>query len=253
MALKVVIENSILRTSPQEHFLQRVATVYIDGDEYRVFAPPKATGDPVEWAEHLSVHQPSKESAGAEDLVTGGRAIVIVAHVVEELKQRKLESDIWNWDHHPDAHYYHAQICPRGHVLSSDGKKELERSEHCSLCGNVCLDTCPRCKAPIRGQDVYLTSPYVRPSFCYHCGHPYPWMEERLQTAKELLDHDDKLSLDEREKLWDLLQYVMSDPKSDLVPAKKKLIEINLGKAAAATRDFITEITAKYLAEMSKG
>jgi len=77
-------------------------------------------------------------------------------------------------------------------------------------------------------------------------------MEDRLQTAKELLDHDDKLSLEEREKLWGLLQYVMSDPKSDLVPAKKKLIEISLAKAAAATQDFVTTLLAKYAAEMSK-
>jgi hypothetical protein len=52
--------------------------------------------------------------------------------------------------------------------------------------------------------------------------------------------------------MWDLLKYVMSDPKSDLVPAKKKLIEISLGKAAAATRDFVTDLLAKYAAEMSK-
>jgi hypothetical protein len=77
-------------------------------------------------------------------------------------------------------------------------------------------------------------------------------MESRLQTAKELLWHDDKLSLEEQENLWDLLQYVMSDPKSDLVPAKRKLIDINLGKAAATTRDFLTDFMAKYLAEMSK-
>jgi len=44
----------------------------------------------------------------------------------------------------------------------------------------------------------------------------------------------------------------MSDPKSDLVPAKKKLIEISLAKAAAATQDFVTTLLAKYAAEMSK-
>jgi hypothetical protein len=42
------------------------------------------------------------------------------------------------------------------------------------------------------------------------------------------------LGLEDRQKLWDLLQYVMSDPKSDIVPAKKKLIEINLSKALPA-------------------
>jgi len=78
-------------------------------------------------------------------------------------------------------------------------------------------------------------------------------MEDRFQTAKELLYHDDRLLQQDREKLWDLLQYVMSDPKSDLVPAKKKLISINLEKATTATREFVENIIAKYAAEMSKG
>ena len=93
---------------------------------------------------------------------------------------------------------------------------------------------------------------YVRPSFCYNCAKPYPWMEDRLQTARELLWYDDKLSLEERESLWGLLQYVMSDPKSDLVPAKRKLIDIKLEPALAATREFIENIIAKSIAETLK-
>ena len=93
---------------------------------------------------------------------------------------------------------------------------------------------------------------YKRPNFCHKCGRAYPWMEDRLKTAKELLNHDDKLSYDERENLWGLLQYVMSDPKSDLVPANKKLIEISLANAATVTRDLVTDFMAKYFAEMSK-
>ncbi len=78
-------------------------------------------------------------------------------------------------------------------------------------------------------------------------------MEERLKTARELLYHDDKLSQEERERLWDLLRFVMSDPKADLVPAKRKLIDIDLKKAAAVTRDVLTDFLAKYFAELSKG
>jgi len=36
------------------------------------------------------------------------------------------------------------------------------------------------------------------------------------------------------------------------VPAKRKLIEVNLKKAAAATRDVLTDFLAKYFAELSK-
>ncbi len=78
-------------------------------------------------------------------------------------------------------------------------------------------------------------------------------MEDKLQTARRLLDHDDKLSYEEREELWNDLQYVMSDPKADLVPAKKKLIEINLAKAGAVLKDVFTDIVAKTSAEIIKG
>jgi hypothetical protein len=77
-------------------------------------------------------------------------------------------------------------------------------------------------------------------------------MEDRLRTARELLNHDDKLSLEDREELWGLLQYAMSDPKSDLVPSKKKLIEISLAGAAAATRETLLDLLAKITAELLK-
>lgn len=51
---------------------------------------------------------------------------------------------------------------------------------------------------------------------------------------------------------WGLLQYVMSDPKSDLVPAKKKLFEIGIAKALPATREFFLDLMVKLSAEMLK-
>ena len=252
MAARVVIENAILYGS-RDGSVQIVATVYLDGgEELRVIAPEKATGDALDWISQLHVRQTSKEMFGGDEIVQGGRSHSIIQQVAEELERRKLDAEIWNWGEHPDARFYAAQICLQGHVQSADGKNNFKRGERCPKCGYECIDVCQKCKAPIRGQDLYLTSAYVRPSFCYKCGRPYPWMEDRLRTAKELLDHDDKLSLEEREKLWDLLQYVMSDPKSDLVPAKKKLIEISLGKALPATREFFLDFVAKYVAEMSK-
>ncbi len=70
---------------------------------------------------------------------------------------------------------------------------------------------------------------------------------------RELLYHDDKLTMDDRTKLWDDLQYVMSDPKADLVPSKKKLIEIRLGKATGYVREIILDLIAKTAAEVVKG
>jgi hypothetical protein len=165
------------------------------------------------------------------------------------LEKNTLRSEIYS-PGNENARYYAGQICLQGHVQSSDGKYPVEVGEHCKQCGNKVIDACSSCEAPIRGQDLYLAFPYVRPSFCHKCGRPYPWMEERLQTAKELLSHDEKLSLEEREKLWDLLRYVMSDPKSDLTPAKKKLFEIKIAKALPARREFFLDFMAKLAAEL---
>lgn len=252
MPSKVVIDNVVLKGSRDEQFLQRVATVYVGGEEYRILAPPKATGDALEWRDHFSVRRPNRESFGSEILVTDGLEHSIIQQVVEELERHKLDADIWRQGVNPDGKYCAAQICLRGHVQSANGEP-YKPGEHCPQCGEACVDACQHCKAPIRGNPVYATGNYECPSFCYKCGRPYPWMEDRLRTAKDLLYHDDKLLLEDRERLWSLLQYVMSDPKSDLVPAKKKLIEIDLGKAAAATRDFVTDLLAKYAAEMTKG
>jgi hypothetical protein len=252
MASRVVIDNAILhgiRGSTPDPFPQRVATVYFEGgEEFRVMAPSKATGDALEWLKYVEVRRQGMQGYTP---ITDHRYNAIINQVAEELERRKLDADIWKYGEHPDARYYAAQICLRGHVHSSDGKTDFKRGEHCPECGDECIDACQRCKAPIRGQGVHSTS-YVRPSFCYKCARPYPWMEDRLQTAKELLDHDDKLSLDDRTKLWDLLQYVMSDPTSDLVPAKKRLIEINLGQAAAVTREVVLDLIAKVTAEILK-
>jgi hypothetical protein len=150
-----------------------------------------------------------------------------------------------------------AQVCLNGHVANFFAVSQPHHNENfCSTCGERTIVQCSHCKTKIRGHyhmaGAISFLPDVPPPFCHNCGKPYPWMEDRLQTAKELLDHDDKLTLEEREKLWSLLRYVMSDPKSDLAPAKKRLIEINLGKAAAATREFVVDLMAKYFAEMSK-
>jgi len=77
-------------------------------------------------------------------------------------------------------------------------------------------------------------------------------MRDKLDTAHELLNHDDDLELDERKALWDLLQYVMSDPKADLVPAKRKLITIKLQQATAATREFVLDLLARIVVESVK-
>jgi hypothetical protein len=239
--------------------MQTVATLFVDGKEYRVVAPPSAQGNALDWVEHFSVRTESSGnfSFGADVTVDDERKPALIRAAVDELKRHVIESEIWGAAGNlQDGNFYPAQICLHGHVINADGHLVLtvgiRKDEHCQECGSRCIHRCEHCDAPIRGKQTMASGEYVRPSFCYNCAKPYPWMAERLDTARDLLWHDNSLSLADRESLWGLLQYVMSDPKSDLVPAKRKLIDIRLGGAVAATREFIENIIAKTVAETLK-
>lgn len=251
---KVVLKQTILRGSNEPGVIQRVATVYIDGREYRVSAPPEATGDALEWVPHFTVRRDDDSGFGGEIDATDVDPLGILAlkYVEDELKSQKREANKVP-GRHPGGFHCDAQICVNGHVQQCDGSP-FEPKAHCATCGASCIDKCPHCNEPIRGVQLYRPAEeYSRPQYCRGCGQPYPWMAERLRTAHELLRHDDKLTLEERNDLWDLLQYVMSDPKADLVPAKRKLIEIKLGKATGPVREFFLDLLAKIVVESAKG
>jgi hypothetical protein len=250
MQMKVQIHNAVLRGQSQDWVLQRVASVYEGEIEYRVYGPARAQGDALEWVEQFTVRQLS-ESGQGENNVDDRMCRIVVEQVKDHLENHKLDSDIWT-SGNDSARFYSGQICQNGHVQSSDGKNPVSKGEHCQRCGSPIIVHCPHCNAPIRGQDVFLAADYARPSFCYKCGQPYPWQEDRLNTARELLYHDDKLTQDDREKLWDLLKEVMSNPTDDLVPAKRRLIDFKLAKAGQMTKDLLTDLIAKTMAEIIK-
>ena len=150
-----------------------------------------------------------------------------------------------------EALYCNAQICIQGDIQSCDGAP-FDPSGHCTKCGSKCIHQCLSCKSPIRGLVKYSAGKYDCPSFCHGCGKPYPWMEDKLRIAKDLLLHAEELSYEDRTELSGLLQYVMSNPKADLAPAKSKLISIKIQKVAGPIKDLVTDLLAKYAAEMSK-
>ena len=158
---------------------------------------------------------------------------------------------------HPDGLHCIAQICLQGHVRTSDGC--FESGENCAKCGAACIDKCEHCRAPLRGRQL-AHSPgqhYELPFFCPapECGLAYPWMQDKLDTAHELLYDNKNLSLGERHELWELLKFVMSNPKSDWTPAKRKLATMKLAKVSKVSREFLLDFVAKVAAEvaMSQG
>jgi hypothetical protein len=246
----VVIKQAMLGGASHPDLLQRVAVVYIRGKEYRVSAPSQAEGNALNWIKHWTVRESTDSFQGESDSEGPVRAFVI--RVVEEKLREHDALQPGRTGVHPDGDHCAAQICLAGHVRHRNGTS-FNSKEYCSECGAQCIDACPSCSEPIRGAlIIHPVGHYQRPSFCHSCGLAYPWFEDRLKTARELLYHDDKLTEEDRESLWPDLQYVMSNPKSDLVPAKKKLINIKLSKATDWIREALLDLTAKTIAELTK-
>ena len=90
----VVIEQNVLGGSPDDDSVQRIATVYADGERYSVVAPAKLKGESIRFTEHFSVREPSKDALdwGAEFLVTGQRRDLILNAVAEELRKQKRDA-----------------------------------------------------------------------------------------------------------------------------------------------------------------
>jgi hypothetical protein len=241
----VVLKQTVLHGSAGET-LQRVAVVYIDGDEYRVSAPGEAKGEALDWVAHFTVRQTDGPNSEIE-VHNNALGILALKVVEEELKKQKRAEGA-----HPDGFHCTAQICQRGHVQHCDGM-QFDSKAHCTKCGAACIDECPRCHEPIRGAEKFKPVDYSVPQYCHRCGRPYPWMEDRLQTAREFLRYDEKLTPTDRDELFDILQEVMSDPKSPLTPAKRKLIDIKLEKAAGWVKDLVVDLVAKTTAEVIKG
>src|SRR5437016_110544 len=88
---KVVLKQRVLRGSNQPEFLQRVATVYIDGREYRVSAPPEAKGDALDWVPHFAVRQLVDVNSEVEIHDDFGALAIKVDK--EELEKQKQDAD----------------------------------------------------------------------------------------------------------------------------------------------------------------
>jgi hypothetical protein len=230
---KVVLIQTVLLGSNMSSLLQEVATVHANDREFRVYAPPTAKGEALEWVPHFTIRR--QGGYFSEEKEQDRHKELTLRAVKEALENQERDTSMADGTH-PDGIHCSAQICRNGDIQRCNGMP-FDSREHCTKCGASCIHECPGCREPIRGSLIYRdTRNYSVPQFCHGCGRPYPWMAESLDTARDSLWHDDQLTLEDREKLWNDLKYVMSNQKADLVPAKRKLIEIKLAKAGEVVR-----------------
>ena len=98
--------------------------------------------------------------------------------------------------------YRTAQVCKSGHVITSNIHNAAHLSNFCPECRAETITSCPNCNTPIRGEydvpGVISFSTYTPPKYCHHCGYPFPWTEEKINSISKLLDMQDQLTEEEK-------------------------------------------------------
>lgn len=118
------------------------------------------------------------------------------------------------------GHYETAKICLNGHMITSSMETMHDTDKFCTICGQATITCCTNCNSPIHGsyyaEGIFnLEDPPV-PSYCHNCGHPYPWIEERLKAAENIINMLDSLTNDQKRQLIDFIPDItMETPRSE--------------------------------------
>ena len=152
---------------------------------------------------------------------------------------------MYGWYDEPSGKYDVAQICLNGHVANSSVTTFPEGCrEYCNKCGEKTIVACPSCSNKIRGSYTLVAGGYNMPSYCEHCGKPFPWVAKRLEAAEELAELIDEFSVEDRMLLkTNLGDIVRDNPRSQVAALKVKKV---LSKASphfiSAFRDILINV-----------
>lgn len=118
----------------------------------------------------------------------------------------------------PNANPYDvAQVCLNGHLINSQCEDVPQNSKKfCPDCGEKTITACTHCSTSIEGfaRHTWLSgyvTPYDLPSYCGHCGLPFPWIASKLDAVRELADMLDEFNDSDRELLSKNLEDLVRD------------------------------------------
>ena len=146
-------------------------------------------------------------------------------------------------------------ICEKGHLqLSTLYFSEVYPNSYCKECGSKIIDKCPHCNAEIQGGVAYhrtgresvvyrdlttKTEKYPNdtvPKYCHNCGKPYPWIENFLNTYKEILSLELEDEKELQNKIYNATEELVKN-NFDLKSPMATLFKLLLNKTGDLAKD----------------
>lgn len=152
------------------------------------------------------------------------------------------------------GYYTTARICLNGHLISTNSSNN-DPNLFCEECGNKTITCCNNCNFPIHGfyeipDVISIGIEYKIPSYCYHCGSPYPWTQTALETAEAIIHEDELLNQEQMQQFFSCIPDLLVDtPKTKLALIRfKKFAD----KATAITSESLYDLLKDIVAESIK-
>lgn len=152
--------------------------------------------------------------------------------------------------------YRIAQVCLNGHLITDSADVHPENKENfCSKCSAKTITNCPNCNDPIPGYydvpGVFSFGETSIPRFCRNCGNPYPWTETALEAARTLINEDENLSSDDKQKFSETLPDLIVEsptPKTQLAATRfKRFLSKSVSYTAEGLREIIVDIASESI------
>lgn len=158
-----------------------------------------------------------------------------------------------------ESWYDTAQICKNGHLVTAYFESSPVHDEKfCSKCGAETITKCLLCDAKIRGTyhvpGVFGFSDYEVPLYCYSCGKPYPWTEEKIKAINDF-SNEIELNNEDRKVIEENVPAIVVDsPRTQVSAVRIKKVLAKVGGAfAEKLQDMIVDIASETAVKLIKG
>jgi hypothetical protein len=158
------------------------------------------------------------------------------------------------------------QVCENGHQITDCYNISPEkRKRFCQKCGAATIIACPGCGEEIQGAQIGVSHDFTGgrtgkkmipkvhahvPSYCLNCGKPYPWTENKIVTAIQILTEFGNLDEKEKETIEQDINNVAKDiPQAELSAMRLKRI---LKRCGMAGYEIIMEFASRTAAKVLK-
>ncbi len=160
-----------------------------------------------------------------------------------------------------ESYHETAQVCKNGHVITTLLEMAPSQGEKfCSRCGEETICACQKCGSKIRGEYIVpgvlsMGSHYRLPSYCYSCGKPYLWTEEKIKAIQDFSAEVIELTSDDVKVINDnVTDLVVDSPKAQVSAIRIKKVLSKVGGAFInKLQDMIVDIASETAVKLIKG